>query len=366
MYIVDPDNNKLIPAQSTSFKDQNIKERQHLQEWIAKNPEVLGEKLLIIQKEFDGFSDTRERLDLLALDGQGNIVVIENKLDDSGRDVTWQAIKYASYCSSLSKEEIIEIYAKYLGESKDVATERICAFYDIDDLDEMDLNLENTQRIFFVAANFGREITSSVLWLRNYGIDARCYKVSPFVYNGKLLVDFDQIIPMKDAEDYVIKMAEKKKAETTQAAATRQRHNERSEFWQKFIDYNQQVNGDYASSAGTPDSWLGKGGIGIPGVSVNIVISKTFSRTEIYVNTGDKDLNKRIYDHYFNQKDKLESQLGTLEWQRLDDRVTCRIAQAKPLTYCNDDDHQAIFEFFTERTSAFIKAFNQASKGFKK
>ena len=65
MYIVDPDNNKLIPAQSTSFKDQNIKERQHLQEWIAKNPEVLGEKLLIIQKEFDGFSDTRERLDLM-------------------------------------------------------------------------------------------------------------------------------------------------------------------------------------------------------------------------------------------------------------------------------------------------------------
>lgn len=107
MYIVDSDNNKLIPAQSTSFKDQNIKERQHLQEWIAKNPEVLGEKLLIIQKEFDGFSDTRERLDLLALDDQGNVVVIENKLDDSGRDVTWQAIKYASYCSSLSKEEII-------------------------------------------------------------------------------------------------------------------------------------------------------------------------------------------------------------------------------------------------------------------
>lgn len=128
MYIVDSDNNKLIPAQSTSFKDQNIKERQHLQEWIAKNPEVLGEKLLIIQKEFDGFSDTRERLDLLALDDQGNVVVIENKLDDSGRDVTWQAIKYASYCSSLSKEEIIEIYAKYLGESKDIAIEKSVHF----------------------------------------------------------------------------------------------------------------------------------------------------------------------------------------------------------------------------------------------
>jgi RecB family endonuclease NucS len=41
---------------------------------------------LIIQKEFAGFGDTKERLDLLALDKKGKLVVIENKLDDSGRD----------------------------------------------------------------------------------------------------------------------------------------------------------------------------------------------------------------------------------------------------------------------------------------
>jgi hypothetical protein len=39
-----------------------------LQEWVVNNPQILGENLLVIQKEFDGFSDTNERLDLLALD----------------------------------------------------------------------------------------------------------------------------------------------------------------------------------------------------------------------------------------------------------------------------------------------------------
>ena len=39
--------------------------------------------------------------------------VIENKLDDSGKDVTWQVLKYASYCSSLTKQNIIDIYQKY-------------------------------------------------------------------------------------------------------------------------------------------------------------------------------------------------------------------------------------------------------------
>ena len=95
MYVINKRDNKLEPIEKTSFRAVGIKERKDLQEWIAKNPEVLGEELLIIQKEFDGFSDTHERLDLLALDKQGNLVVIENKLDDSGRDVVWQVLKYA-------------------------------------------------------------------------------------------------------------------------------------------------------------------------------------------------------------------------------------------------------------------------------
>ena len=87
-----------------------MRERAHLQEWIAKYPSVLGEELLVIQKEFAGFSDTQERLDLLALDKEGSLRIIEHKLDDTGCDVTWQALKYASYCARLTKEKIRQIY----------------------------------------------------------------------------------------------------------------------------------------------------------------------------------------------------------------------------------------------------------------
>ena len=55
---------------------------------------------MILQEEFDGWDETRERLDVLALDKNGRLVIIENKLDDSGKDVVWQAQKYAAYCSS--------------------------------------------------------------------------------------------------------------------------------------------------------------------------------------------------------------------------------------------------------------------------
>lgn len=79
--------NSIMPLTARTFGDLGFKERSNLQEWIAKEPSCLGEELLVIQKEFAGFSDTHERLDLLALDKQGSLVLIEKKLDDTGRDL---------------------------------------------------------------------------------------------------------------------------------------------------------------------------------------------------------------------------------------------------------------------------------------
>lgn len=103
MYQIDKSQNRIKRLAVKQFSDLGFTERAHLQEWLANEPMALGEELLIIQKEFDGFDDTKERLDLLALDKDGNLVIIENKLDDSGRDVVWQALKYASYCSTLKR-----------------------------------------------------------------------------------------------------------------------------------------------------------------------------------------------------------------------------------------------------------------------
>ena len=92
MFVIDKIKNRIEKVESTTFKQLGFKERENLQEWIANNPSCLNEDLLIVQKEFDGFNDTNERLDLLALDKQGNLVIIENKLDDTGPDFTWQVL----------------------------------------------------------------------------------------------------------------------------------------------------------------------------------------------------------------------------------------------------------------------------------
>ena len=87
MFQIDRSSNRLSKLERTTFAEVGFREREHLQEWLAAMPDALCEamseghdSLLIIQKEFDGFDGTRERLDLLALDRSGQLVFIENKL----------------------------------------------------------------------------------------------------------------------------------------------------------------------------------------------------------------------------------------------------------------------------------------------
>lgn len=135
MFKVEKHENRIERLGPRSFSELGFRERAHLQEWIANKPDALGEELLIIQKEFSGFSDTSERLDLLAVDKQGSLVIIENKLDDTGRDVTWQALKYASYCARLTKDDIRDIFQSYLERYAPglKAEDQLCAFLDEDE-----------------------------------------------------------------------------------------------------------------------------------------------------------------------------------------------------------------------------------------
>ena len=221
MYLINPENNSIQKVKTATFKELGFKEREHLQEWIAKNPACLNEELLIIQKEFSGFNDTNERLDLLALDKQGNLVIIENKLDDSGRDVTWQVLKYASYCSSLSTDDIIKIFNSYLGDNS--AKEKFEDFFESEDYEEK-LNAGNSQRIMMVSGTFRKEVTSTVLWLMNYGLRIQCFKATPFKMEENILINFEQVIPIKEAEDFIISMAQKNRENIERQEELKSRH----------------------------------------------------------------------------------------------------------------------------------------------
>jgi hypothetical protein len=200
----------------TDFKAHNILERQDLEKWVEENPDIVGEELLIITTEYDKFDKTDERLDLLAIDREGNLVVLELKRDDSGKDVELQAIKYAAYCSTLTFDEIIELHRQYLikkGKTidSDNIRQRITQFVS-DEFEE----LNDKPRIILVSREYRPEVTASILWLRKFGIDIRCVKLTPYELN-KDTIAFEStiLIPLPEAEDFIIKSEKKENIEHT-------------------------------------------------------------------------------------------------------------------------------------------------------
>ena len=328
MYIINTSSNTIHPLTKSPFAAAGFRERQNLQEWIASNPQILGEPLLIVQKEFNGFNDTFERLDLLALDKMGNLVIIENKLDDSGRDVTWQAIKYASYASTLNRGQLVNIFQDYLNQlaQNKVAEHELRKFFDEVDFDEVTFNQPLSQRIFLVASNFRKEVTSTVLWLMNYQVRIQCFKAVHYELDGNHYFTLDQILPVPDAQDYMISMAAKAHEERIFQDLDRERFRLRKEFWAKLLT---SIKGDSQFFQGTTPSskhWLRSASLGIGGVGY--VLEITRNSASVYLNFGRKlkERSKILFDKLIFHKQAIEASYGSpLLWERRDDKVNSRV-----------------------------------------
>ncbi len=171
LFKIDPASRQSTAMSEVDFTDLGLQERRDIQEWIASNPSILGQDLLIVSKEFSGFDRTNERLDLLAVDIDGKLVVVELKRDDSGVDVHWQAIKYASYLYRVSGTRIVEMLASYGGIPESDARRKLVQHLGSDD----DLNaLNNDQRIILASHRFAPEVTSAALWLNEKSTAGHC------------------------------------------------------------------------------------------------------------------------------------------------------------------------------------------------
>jgi len=369
MFLIDKEKNEAVSISKKTFQELGFQERKHLQEWICKNTDMLGERLLIIQKEFSGFEDTKERLDLLAIDEHGSLVIIENKLDDSGRDVVWQSLKYTSYCSGLAKSDIKDIFQKYLDEQgKDEYAERIlCEFLGAEDFSEIELNSDD-QRIIMIAANFRKEVTSTAMWLLDHNIKIKCIRVTPYELNNQVFIDTEQIIPIVNAEEYLIKIANKKQEELMSKEKNQTRYSIRIGFWRNLLEEMDQRSDLFKNVNPSKDNWIGCGS-GYGGLAYLFVVTGTYGRIELWINRGLQEENKALFDKIYSHKEKIEATFGDqLDWQRLDEGKGSRIAYwLKDVSVFNEEDWAEMISFMTGNMIKFEKALKDVLRDvFKK
>jgi hypothetical protein len=132
-----------------------------LHEFLKLDPSLLGERLLVIGSEVT--TPYGPRLDLLAIDADGNLHLLELKRAKTPREVVAQVLDYGSWASTLSRDDIIDIASKHLDQPFEAAFEDVFGAAPPDELNgELSLTI--------VAADLDASSERIVGYLRGFGV----------------------------------------------------------------------------------------------------------------------------------------------------------------------------------------------------
>lgn len=213
MAIYQVTDNEIKTISRTTFSETGLKEREDLQRLLKHQIEIISPDTLVVAEEFGEWDESRRRIDLLGIDKQANIVVIELKRTEDGGHMELQAVRYAAMVSTLTFDRLVDIYSDYI-KANDLelnAEASLLDFLGWDEKDEDEFGQE--VKIVLASAEFSRELTTTVMWLNDYGLSIRCVRMHPYQSEGKILLDVQSVIPIPEIEDYQVKIREKRQKE---------------------------------------------------------------------------------------------------------------------------------------------------------
>ena len=177
MLRIDRDAKKFTRLQKHDMSKVGLTERYDLQHMIKNSPDAffqeMGESLLLIGDEIRPTDFVEDRIDLLAVDQQGSLVVVELKRGSNKLQLL-QALSYASMISKWEHGKIIAKRQQFAGQSEEDVEDEIEQFL-LQDV----ANLNDSQRIILVAEDFDYEVLITSEWLSEiYDVDIRCFRLA--------------------------------------------------------------------------------------------------------------------------------------------------------------------------------------------
>ncbi|MCL4384189.1 DUF4268 domain-containing protein [Patescibacteria group bacterium] len=280
--------------------------------WLANNIDYLNEIIdLDISVQAVEENVGPYRVDIYGEDGFGNKVIIENQLEKTDHTHLGQIITY---------------------------------------LVNLDANIA-----IWVTAKPTEEHRQVVEWLNETTPDNMYFylvKVEGIKIEGQ-----ESVAPLFTVVERPTVEMKKVGAEKKDSA---RRFTVRREFWTKLIEAMNKNNRLCQNLNPTNDAWLGIA-LGYSGVSLNLVATSTYARSEIYINKGEVTKNKEIFDFFVKSKEDIELKFGKpLIWERMEDRVTSRIkAELTGVDIFNESDWPKMISFLIESSSRMHDVFKE-------
>jgi len=303
-----------------NLKDVFDKEDKDFTPWLNENLDILGEKLNLdiidnnIEENVGNFS-----CDIIARDSDSNkTIIIENQFGTTDHDHLGKILTYAA------------------GKKAGI--------------------------VIWIAENFREEHKKALEWLNEnvdpktgpsfFGIEIKLIKIE----NSPPAPDFRIVVKPNDWER-MIKMSSQTISETSKKYL---------EFYSKLVDEYKKISPRWRKVKPQPQSWLSFGA-GKSGLSfVWAFKSNNRFAIELYIDTGDKNENERIFEELEKHKDKIENELKGLIWEKMEEKRACRIALYKNIKgnikYLSEEDYPEIIEWASKTMKEFSNVLSRYIK----
>jgi hypothetical protein len=154
-----------------TLTEVSITERYDLQEYICNSPESffgeLGQDLFVLGKEVLPSSTVQDRIDILAIDKEGNCVIVELKRGNHKLHML-QGISYAAMISHWKPDEMLSLLDS---EQQDKLLNEFL------ECDRESIN--RNQRIMLVAEAYDYALLASAEWLNErFGLEIACCRIA--------------------------------------------------------------------------------------------------------------------------------------------------------------------------------------------
>lgn len=303
---------ELARIEKIDLRDVWSSEAANFTPWLQENIDQLGDALgMDLEVEEREASVGTFSLDLLAREGSGRPVIIENQLETTDHMHLGQILTYAA------------------GHNASVVVWIAREFRD-----------EHRAALDFLNARTGEDTEF-------FGVKVELWQID----GSRPAVNFDLVVTPNEwrRQDLV----------TSSGSGASERNERYRLFFQELIDALRHEHRFTKARKGLPQNWYSFSS-GTKGFTYGAYfIAQGRARVELYIDFDERDPNKRAFDRLEEQKEPLESELGAaLEWERLENRRASRISILRPGSI--DDSQETLEEirqWMIDRLLAFRQVF---------
>jgi Domain of unknown function (DUF4268) len=279
-------------------------------QWLQENIDVLNTaldlNLVNVDREQAAGSFS---IDLVAEDGSGGTVVIENQLEKSNHDHLGKLVTY--------------------------------------------LTAMGATVAIWIVSDPRPEHVAAITWL-NESSSASFYmvKVEAVKIGDSPAAPLLTLIVGPSEEAQTIGLAKKEIAE---------RHEIRRRWWTELIERSRTVNNLHSHITPGKYAWIGTSS-GTRGIGFNYTVLKDECGAEVYIDRGKgaDEENEKIFDQLYANKTEIENAFGApLKWERLESKRACRIKHTN-----SEGGYRSPEEKWVDIQTNTIKAMDRLEKAF--